>query len=59
MASAAVKIPRRLCLLGLTDWKCRDTECADTALSALGGLAKRFCGGASAQDMAVTLLRNQ
>jgi len=31
LASASAKMPRRLCVLGLTDWKCRDAECADTA----------------------------
>ena len=31
MASASAKMPRRMCLLGLTDWKLRDAECADTA----------------------------
>jgi hypothetical protein len=31
MASALAKMPQRLCILGLTDLKSREAECADTA----------------------------
>jgi len=57
MAPTSAKMPRRLCLLGLTAGKCRDAEWATRPLSAQGALAPRFWGNASANHMSVTSLR--
>jgi len=57
MAPTSAKMPRRLCLLGLTAGKCRDAEWATRPLSAPGALAPRFWGNASANHMSVTSLR--
>ena len=57
MAPTSAKMPRRLCLLGLTAGKCRDAEWATRPLLAPGALAPRFWGNASANHMSVTSLR--
>jgi len=58
VASATAKMPRRLCILGLTDQKCRDAKCATPPMSAPGGLARRFWGNASADGMPATSSRS-
>jgi len=62
MASASAKMPRRLCLLGLTDLKTGSSETANAPtppMSAPGGLARRFWGAASANGMPATSSRDQ
>jgi len=60
MASASAKVPRRLCLLGQTDWKSGSSATANAPtppMSAPGGLARRFLGTASVNGMPATSSR--
>jgi len=62
MASASAKMPRRLCLLGLTSLNTGSSESANAPtlpMSAPGGLARRFWGNASANGMPAALSRDQ
>jgi len=45
LESKSAKLPRRLCLLGLTDWKCRDAACADTTFVDAGRPCKALLWG--------------
>jgi len=58
VASASAKMPRRLCILGLTDRSSETQSTPTPPMSAPGGLARRFWSDASANHMSVTSLRD-